>query len=142
MDCPPVSVLFSFVWPPPAKRLEGFFFSRRVSIYLFLEVGTADAAASWRPPFSRAFQKEGVREWRGPGHGRGSWRRYCSARPAPGRRRRAREDFGGAGDGRTLNTAAFARAVASIDRRRAREGRRCTCRPGSGSRGPSTSPRA
>jgi polygalacturonase len=39
-------------------------------------------------------------------------------------------DFGGAGDGRTLNTAAFARAVASIDRRRAPGGATLYVPPG------------
>jgi hypothetical protein len=39
-------------------------------------------------------------------------------------------DFGGAGDGRTLNTAAFARAVASIDRRRAPGGTTLYVPPG------------
>ncbi|OEL32410.1 putative polygalacturonase [Dichanthelium oligosanthes] len=57
----------------------------------------------------------------------------CSgAVPAPPRRgaRVSVASFGGAGDGRTLNTAAFARAVASVDRLRAPGGAELYVPPG------------
>jgi hypothetical protein len=57
----------------------------------------------------------------------------CSgAVPAPPRRgaRVSVASFGGAGDGRTLNTVAFARAVASIDRLRAPGGAELYVPPG------------
>jgi polygalacturonase len=52
--------------------------------------------------------------------------------PAPPRRgaRVSVASFGGAGDGRTLNTAAFARAVASIERRAAPGGAELYVPPG------------
>ncbi|TVU35903.1 hypothetical protein EJB05_17810, partial [Eragrostis curvula] len=56
----------------------------------------------------------------------------AGAVPTPPRRgaRVSVADFGGAGDGRTLNTAAFARAVASIERRRAPGGATLYVPPG------------